>query len=201
MKKSLSFSLILLSALFLSACGVKDNNSSTTTPSLEQEGNSSSFSLRDLIAKNIPQKCIWTDNSQDTESSGSMIISGQKFNQKITIKQDGVTSNMYSISDGVYVYTWQDNADKNTPTAFKMKLDVVQDSQDKLNDQEEMEEDDYSESNQSIDLDQDYNYNCSPTMVSDSDFQPPKDIEFVDYSQFLEDIQSKMPSIDYSNLE
>ena len=200
MKKSLSLSLVLLSALFLSACGVKDNNSSTTTPSLEQEGTATSFSLRDLIAKNVPQKCTWSDNSQDMESSGSMIISGQKFNQKITIKQDGVTSNMNSISDGVYVYTWQDNADKNTPNAFKMKLDVVQDNQEKLNDQEEMEND-FPESNQSIDLDQDYNYNCSPTMVSDSDFQPPKGIEFVDYSQFMEDIQSKMPSIDYSSLE
>jgi len=195
MKKSLSFSLVLLSALFLSACGVKDNNSFTTTPSLQQEEtDSSSVSIRDLIAKNIPQKCTWSNNVEGSESSGSMIISGQKFNQKVTIKQDGVTSNFNSISDGTYIYTWQDTSKDGNHMAFKMKLETT-------NDNQKTPEGNYTASGQTVDLDQEYEYKCSPTLVSDSDFQPPKDIKFEDYSQFLEEIKSSVPSINPTNLE
>jgi len=189
MKKSLSFSLVLFSALFLSACGVKDNDSFTTTPSLQQEETiSSSFSLRELITKNISQKCTWLSNIEGSESSGSMIINGQKFNQKVTINQDGVTSNINSISDGTYIYTWQDVSKDGNYMGFKMKLETVQESQ-------KVAEGNNPTSGQTVDLDQEYEYKCSPTVVSDSDFQPPKDIKFEDYSQFLEDIESKMPSI------
>jgi len=198
MKKTLSLSLILFSALFLSACGVKENGGSTTTPSLQQEeADTSSFSLRDLIAKNIPQKCTWSSNVEGSEASGSMIISGQKFNQKVTVKQDGVTSNINSISDGTYIYTWQESNDKNdTPTAFKMKLDTLEGDTKAPEAQENQ-----PVSGKAVDLDQEYEYKCSPTTVSNSDFQPPKDVEFIDYSQFMEDLQSKMPSIDLSDYQ
>ena len=74
---------------------------------------------------------------------------------------------------------------------MKMKLDAIEE------DTDETESPSNSPDSQSgnLDLDQEYQYNCTPTVVSESDFQPPKDIEFVDYSQFMQDIQSKIPSI------
>ena len=191
MKKILSLCLILLSGLFLSACGVKDNNSATTTPSeAQEESATSSFSLRDLIAKNIPQKCTWSSNADGSEFKGTIIVSGKKFKQETNVKQDGFDYIGHSVSDGTYLYTWQENSNKDSPDiAIKMKLDSMD---------EELGADSSSEGpsdSETVDLDQEYQYNCTPTVVSDSDFQPPKDIEFVDYSQFLDDIQSKMPSI------
>lgn len=191
MKKILSLCLILLSGLFLSACGVKDNNSATTTPSeAQEESATSSFSLRDLIAKNIPQKCTWVSNVDGSEFKGTIIVSGKKFKQETNVKQDGFDYIGHSVSDGTYLYTWQENSNKDSPDiAIKMKLDSMD---------EELGADSSSErpsDSETVDLDQEYQYNCTPTVVSDSDFQPPKDIEFVDYSQFLDDIQSKMPSI------
>ena len=193
MKKTLSLSLILISSLFfLSACGVKpDNNSSTTTPSeVKEEPTTSSFSLRDLIAKNIPQKCTWSSNFDGSEANGIMIIQGNKFNQEVNVKQEGADFITHSISDGTYIYSWQENSSQTTPgMAIKMKLETINSPK------EDTPSSDYSTSKQTVDLDQQYQYNCSPTVVSEADFQPPKDIKFTDYSQFLEDIQSKIPSI------
>jgi hypothetical protein len=191
MKKILSLSLIILSGLLLSACGVKPNNdSATTTPSEMSKDSISTFSLRDLIVKNIPQKCTWSSNIDGAESKGTIVISGKKFKQETSVKQDGFDYIGHSVSDGTYLYTWQDNTDKDSPNvAIKMKLDV-------MNEAPESDGTPVPESSKpqdGLDLDKEYQYNCTPTVVSESDFQPPQDIEFVDYSQFLEDIQSNIP--------
>ena len=191
MKKILSLSLILLSSLFLSACGVKDNNSATTTPSEPQEESAtSSFSLRDLIAKNIPQKCTWSNNTDGVQSNGTIVISGKKFKQDTNVKQDGFDYIGHTVSDGTYLYTWQDNTNKDSPNvAIKMKLDIMDDTPEG----DDSPASSPSDAKETVNLDQEYQYNCAPTVVSESDFQPPKDIEFADYSQFLEDIQSSIP--------
>ncbi len=198
MKKILSLSLILLCSLFLSACGVKPTNDAATTTSSDQqeESTTSSFSLRDLIAKNIPQKCTWSSNIEGSESNGTIIIQGQKFNQKVTIKQENQTFTTNSISDGVYIYTWQENPQNPASNvAIKMKLDNIE------NQKEEPQTSEYSASVKGVDFDQQYQYDCSPTVVSESDFQPPQGVEFMDYDEFLKDIQSKIPNIDVNNLE
>jgi len=204
MKKSLSFSLVLLSALFLSACGVKDNNSSTTTPSLQQEETgSSSFSLRDLIAKNIPQKCTWTStDSNGTKLTGNMVVYGGKFKQDIVIQETDSTITMHTISDGVWIYSWQENPlAQNSIPAMKMKIEDTQVEAEQLKESVKKAQENPSTFGSSVDYDQKTNYNCSPTIVSEADFQPPKNIEFTDYSQFLKDIKSNIPSIDPSSLE
>jgi len=198
MKKSLSFSLVLLSALFLSACGVKDNNSSTTTPSLQQEeSGSSAFSLRDLIAKNIPQKCLWsTTDSDGTKTTGTMIINGQKLNQEVVIKEPDTTITMHIISDGTWIYSWQENPTAKSPIpAMKMKFEETQAEAEELKESIGETKNNQDTFGSVVDYDNKTEYNCSPTIISGTEFQPPKNIEFTDYSQFLEDIQSKMPSI------
>ncbi len=197
MKKILSLCLILVSSLFLSACGVNpDNNSATTTPSDQEEKVATSFSLRDLIAKNIPQKCTWSSNVDGTESNGTIVIYGKKFKQDTAVKQDDFDYIGHTVSDGTYIYTWQENSNKDSPdVAIKMKLDSIDTAPE--GDSQEVD----SSTNETVNLDQEYEYNCAPTVVSEADFQPPKDIEFVDYSQFLEDIQSNIPQINPSDFE
>ena len=197
MKKILSLCLILVSALLLSACGVKPNNDSATTTPSEMGQDSASFSLRDLIAKNIPQKCLWsTTDSNGTKTTGTMIINGQKFKQEVVITEPDTTLTMHIISDGTWIYSWQENPSAENPMpAMKMKIEATQADTEELKESVKETQDNQSSFGSVVDYDNKTEYDCSPTVVTANDFQPPTDIEFTDYSQFLEDIQSKMPSI------
>jgi hypothetical protein len=161
------------------------------------EDSTASFSLRDLIAKNIPQKCLWsTTDSNGTKTTGTMIINGQKFKQEVVITEPDTTLTMHIISDGTWIYSWQENPTAENPMpAMKMKFEETQAEAEELKESINEAQDDQSSFGSVIDYDDKTDYNCSPTVVTANDFQPPKDIEFTDYSQFLEDIQSKMPSI------
>jgi hypothetical protein len=197
MKKTLSLSLILASSLLLSACGVKNNNSSSN------KGSNTSFSLRELIAKNIPQKCVWTTtDSNGTTSTGTMIISGQKFNQQVVIKESDTTLTMHIISDGTWIYSWQENPTAQNPApAMKMKLEETQADTKDLEESVKEAQNNQSSLGSVVDYDNKSEYNCSPTVISGNDFQPPTDINFEDYSKFLDDLKSSIPKINITNPE
>lgn len=194
MKKNLSLSLILVSSLFLSACGVKNNDSldASTKPD-----NKNSFSLRELIAQNIPQKCIYSGSSEEGSFDSEIIISGKKFNQIIKTKSTDGEQTINSVSDGEYIYTWGSHAANGGTFAIKLKADFDTSSSSETNDKPTGQE----ITNSQVDLDTDYQGKCSPTVVTDANFQPPKDIKFEDYSKFLDDIKSSIPSLDSTDLE
>jgi len=199
MKKYLFSGLIILSSLFLTACTNK-NTTSNTQPennSNNQQEENSSFSLRDLISQNIPQKCTYTGSNQDGSFESEIIINGKKFNQTIKTKSVEGEQTINSVSDGEYVYTWGSHVAGGT-FALKLKTDfdtqsTSENSTNETTGQEIVES--------QIDLDTDYQGKCSPTIVTDASFQPPKDIKFEDYSKFLEDLKSSIPSIDSKDLE
>lgn len=197
MKKNLSLCLILISSLFLSACGVKDNNSSTTTDFSKEDNSTSSFSLRDLITKNIPQKCTYSGSNSEGSFNSEIIISGKKFNQTITYKSAEGEQIMNSISDGEYIYTWGNLSTAGT-YAIKVKADFDSQITPDTN-QDESTSQDVAESK--VDLDTNYQGKCSPTVVTDANFQLPKDVKFEDYSKFLDDLKSSIPSINPKDLE
>jgi len=197
MKKYLSLSFILLSSLLFSACGLKKDTSLENNGS-NQEQKNSSFSLRQLIAQNIPQKCTYSGQNEEGSFNSEIIINGNKFNQVITYKSAEGEEKINSISDGEYVYTWGSHSTGGT-FATKLKAEFDTESTPEVNDDQESISQEISESQ--VDLDADYQGQCSPTVVSDSDFQPPKDIKFEDYSKFLDDIKSSIPSINPKDLE
>lgn len=197
MKKYLFSGLIVFSSLFLTAC-TNQNTSSNTQPenkSNSQQEESSSFSLRDLIAQNLPQKCTYTGTNQDGSFESEIIISGKKFNQIIKTKSSDGEQTINSVSDGEYVYTWGTHSTGGT---FAMKLKADFDTQ---ANPETQDSSDQKITTSQVDLDTDYQGKCSPTVVTDASFQPPKDIKFEDYSKFLDDIKSSIPSIDPTDLE
>jgi hypothetical protein len=200
MKKTLSLSLILASSLLLSACGVKNNS---PTDSSDKSDSKSSFSLRELIAKNIPQKCVWTTtDSKGTTSTGTMIISGQKFNQQVVIEEPDTTLTMHIISDGTWIYSWQENPTSQNPApAMKMKLEETQAETEKLKESVKEAQNNQSSFGSVVDYDNKTEYNCSPTVISGNDFQPPADVNFQDYSKFLDDLKSSIPEINVTNPE
>jgi len=183
MKKTLSLSLIIASSLFLSACGVKTNDSS------DKSDSKTSFSLRELIAQNIPQKCIYSGTNQEGSFESEIIVSGDKFNQTVkSTNGDGEEVTMHTISDGEYYYTWGVTQGQAFATKMKANFDSeAEDSQDYQAEEESFDQE------SSLDLDNDFQGTCSPTIVSDADFQPPTDVNFTDYSQMMEQWQDMVP--------
>ena len=180
MKNHLSLCLIIASSLFLSACTKTNNNSTTDQPSQSNQTETSAtqeFSLKELIAKNISQKCTWSVTEEGNTSTGEILIKGNKFKQKMSVVSETGESQINAISDGQYIFTWTKSPQGNF--AMKMKID----------DTNQEITADTTTANQ-VDLNQKYQYNCSPSVITDTDFELPKDIEFADYSEFLNKIKS-----------
>ena len=190
MKKIIQLGLVLSSALILSACGLQTKSNTQKSTSNNDANNSSKFSIRELIAKNIPQKCTYTGSNEEGSYTSDIIISGKKFKQTIVYKSGEGEEKINSISDGEYVYTWGTHSTGST-FATKLKADFD------ATEAPEVETDDSvgDMSGTSVDLDTDFEGKCSPTVVSDADFQPPKDIQFQDYSKMMEDWQKLVPSM------
>lgn len=195
MNKSFTLGLVLVSSFLLSGCTQQTSNNQNTKN--EDKTENSSFSLRELIAQNVPQKCTYSGSNQEGSFTSEIIISGKKFNQVITYKSAEGEEKINSISDGEYVYTWGSHATGGT-FATKLKADFDTESTPEMEENPETVGD-ISESQ--TDLDSKFDGKCSPTVVTDANFQPPKDVKFEDYSKFLDDLKSSIPSINPKDLE
>lgn len=160
--------LLLPLAFILSACGA--TTTSTNSPSSSPVAKKT---LKDLISLGIAQKCTYTSVVGADTTSGEMLINGKKFKQTIKITNAQGTTNMSSVSDGQFIYSW---SDKDPNSGFKMKLDVTATS--------DVTPQAGSSAGKSIDLAQPYDYNCVPATVSDTDFTPPSNVKFTDFSDF-----------------
>ena len=182
MKKITSLALIICSVFLFSACLPKtDTSNSSTTPTnspVAQE--KSTFSLKELLAKNIAQKCNWQLSGEDGTGQGEIIISGNKFRQNLKVEGPEGETEFFSISDGEWYYTWSTNAVTDN-MAFKMKIDENQKQTDTSNSPVAI--------SNNLDWDQEYNYNCQPTTINESDFSLPKGINFVDIAELTKQFQ------------
>lgn len=168
MKKIFQISLIAFSTLFLAACTLKPaSNDSNQNQSQTTKEENKKMSLKDLVNLGIAQKCTWSFEEEGNKMTGQILIKGKKFNQvsKITGLQGLIEFN--SVSDGEYVYSWSDDP-ATGGMAFKMK---IEDSQ--------MEAEIESNPGQ-MNWDNQYDYSCNPTILSDSDFNRPQGMDFMD---------------------
>lgn len=185
---------LVLCSLVLSACGAQNttgntsnNSNSPKTEATESNktGAGVAKSLRELLSSGLAQKCTWSVTGEGTQSSGEITFKGNKFVQSLTTSIDGgANTKIKVLSDGAYSYMW--NPD-NKQSGIKVKVEDTQGTETQNN----------SEAN--IDWDTQYNYNCSPATVSDSDFVPPSDIQFVDFSQGLNKIQEQMKNFNVND--
>jgi len=182
MKKITTLALIICSAFIFSACGPKKDieNTASVTPTSSPTQEKSGFSLRELLSKNIAQKCTWQTSGEEGDTQGEILINGNKFKQTIKMKNPTGETQFNSVSDGEWMYSWSDDSTTGN-MAFKMKLDQTQNSNETNIPQ--------NTSGNQIDLDQEYNYNCQPTTINESDLTIPKDVEFIDIAEFTKQFQ------------
>lgn len=185
---------ILASALLLAGCFHQPTDQSTndqqqnleTSKPENLETSSISGSFQDLMNMDKSMHCTWNYQDQNGSGDGEVYVSGEKFRANVNIQtpQGQVTSN--SVSDGTWMYQWS-NA---TPQGLKINLQDIQDlAPDAADDQPEHAQGAYQT------LTEKYSYNCDPWTVDQSQFQVPAGVNFIDFSQTIQQMQGQMEDI------
>jgi len=168
--------MLVMCGVVLSACSLAKPNTNNTVSQKENK----LTSIKDLLGLGKEQKCVWSGEENGQKSSGTMSIKGTKFRQTATTKIGNEPETaMEIISDGEWTYLWNP---KTKEQGMKIKTT------------EEQKADTRDLANGNLDLGKEFNYNCSPASVSDGEFMPPKDIDFLDLESLKNDIQKLVPS-------
>lgn len=175
MKKYIA--ILTVCVLVLSACGEQITNKISET---KNKVENKKTSIKELLGLGQEQKCTWSGDTEGDKSSGTMLIKGTKFRQSVTTLNVGESeTSMEVITDGTWTYLWNPKTKEQG-----MKIKVT----------EEEKADTQKLANGSLDMGKEFNYNCSPAIVSDSEFTPPKDIDFLDLEALKNDFQKLVPS-------
>lgn len=175
-------SLFILCALFFSGCTLQDKLMSKVslpsklTPSQTNTQKNTGKSLKDLINSGIAQKCTWKYSENNEDIEGTMLISGKKFRQEVNFKTadvPSVSSKNYIISDGEFVYMW--NSQMTKGDGLKIRI----------TDPEKKE----TEQSDNFNWERKFDYQCKPSVISNDDLSPPKDIVFEDIQTRIKELQ------------
>jgi len=189
MSTKTTFSLVIISAILLSACTAK-------APGVENQAGeagteqSQKTSLRDLIGLGKNQKCTVTTSITDedgikTDTEGVFYISGKKMAQEVTVTSTDKETpkvNMRMISDGEYMYTWNN---ENKDQGMKLKITEPE--------KEDVDVKSGEAKYESFDMDEKVDLKCSPWIVNNSVFTVPSDVQFTDLSEMMKNIPT-MPA-------
>jgi outer membrane lipoprotein-sorting protein len=199
-KKLFNLAFLLLVVVFVvSGCGEKNNNAPAAeinSPSAsEQNGQtedlagsqlaneeinpSGTYTINELLAMNRPMKCSWIESITAGDDVTNIIyINGKKFYQDVTM---GDIGHAYTVSDGEYLYIWNDFTD----VASKMKFSEME-KQAQNNNQT-------PGASTTAGLGQHRDFVCDNWLVDNSVFNPPADKDFKDITEemgeALNDIQ------------
>ena len=169
MKKIIAVFLLVSLVFAMTAC----NKVSDGAKSAKEEAISGSLDF--LMKKGLPLKCTWDASVEDESASGVVYVKGEKFRTEISNSEGSV----YSISDGTDMYTWTDFQ----KDGFKMNLEKLKEMGNDVETDVETEDVEFQS------LDAEYNYRCLPWVANENKFVPPSDVEFVDYTELMEQMQ------------
>lgn len=171
--------VILLVAIGGGAYMLKGKSSTTapSTSSASPKSETALKSLKDLLLSGIPQKCTFTDKTENAEMDGVTYVSGGKMRGDFNSKTEGKMVTTHMIADGKTNYMWT----SDQKTGIKMMFDPKS-TETKESGQSTGQPQAGTETNGGVDLNKNQSYNCSPWGVDNSMFTPPADIKFTDYS-------------------
>lgn len=169
-------------ALILAGCSLGSTTSTPITGTEEQKAEK----IAQIMSSGGQADCKITNLTDQT--STQMLISGKKI--KITGSEMGDGKEGTMLSDSVYTYYWVDGE----KTGFKSKIPTevsptpTNDSTDRYKSQS-----DPTAQAQSYGDETKFQTDCSRRSIADSEFVPPADVEFTDYSEMMKNIPA-MPS-------
>jgi len=169
--------ILIISVLVLSACGEKITSK---IDGAKNKVENKKTSIKELLGLGQEQKCEWSSEIEGDKSVGTMLIKGNKFRQTVISKiADQPETSIKVITDGEWTYLWNPKTKEQG-----MKLRVTN----------EQKADTEKLANGTLDWGKEYNYNCSPASVSDAEFVPPTDVEFMDLEALQNQFKDLMPS-------
>ena len=124
-------------------------------------------STKDLMARGGNYKCTFAQEVENSKSTGTVYISGQKlrgdFKSDVTAAGASMSVESYMISDGTSMWTWS----SMLPTGFKMEVvkDTTADGTTPM-------------SQQMFDANMNLSYDCAPWTVDESKFVLPSTVTF-----------------------
>ena len=188
MKKFLP-AIVIIAAITLSACGaVKTEkgttNSDTNTKTTQETSKTELKSLKDLFTLGSTQKCTFEVKDKDgIVTKSEIVVNGKKFKQVTELTTEEGTNKIYSVSDGTYFYSWND---KIKDSGLKMKLEEVE----KGEQQDNAQGTPAKSEKQMADINEKFDYKCSPASLTDADLAIPADVKFVDFSEMMKGLQN-----------
>lgn len=169
-----------LAAYFIWGNNDETNDSASTSDTSQTQNQQSQASINDLLARSENVTCTftYTDDSGNASSGTVYIASGERMRGDFstsTTDQGQLQTGLIQTED--MIYTW-DKSTKSGVSYSKGTLDAGdQPAQDQQTNQE------------SVDRDQQYDFNCNEWNVDEGQFTPPSDVNFTNYDKELQQAQ------------
>lgn len=164
---------VALMSLLLAGCS-KPAIVSRTENKIDNKKAEIKQTLKDLLASGVSQKCSWKFENEGLSMKGQVLMAGKKFKQEImSASANEKETKMEAVSDGKYLYMW---GSEMAGQGIKMEI-------------KEGENENYSAEGGKVDWNKEYQYECSPTTVSETEFEVPKNIQFQDLGKQMEELK------------
>lgn len=193
----LSSVIILGGVFFLSGCKAKpEDGNMAPEAKTEKSQEKEQEKLAKMLESGDAVKCQIKDEMGEYilwAKGGKMKIEGINY---AGMKEGEENKKGSMISDGKFIYTWSDKE------GMKMSIEAEEAELDKEESGEDTGEanvqdwSDWAKEKDKVGA----QYDCQATDLSDSDFTPPGDVVFQDFSQFMKNLQSGMDLESLKNL-
>lgn len=175
--------IVLIGLVFAISNNSSDNND-LQEQDVQTAGDSFFGSVKDLIMRGESLTCDFSREDENGKISGTVYVADEKFRGEFDLTDpNGNNFQTSVINDKEFAYTWGSSPFGNVAIKFPVEepgafadTDVTDDEA-MLNPNEEFE------------------YRCSPWGADSNMFTPPSDIEFLDFSQQLEEMMSDQCSV------
>lgn len=185
MKKIKYISLLVIATLLLSACGKEKINESVD---INEEANNVEVnekkSLKELLGVGVSQKCTFEMDEEGQATKGEILIKGDKFKQSLEMMTPEGLMKVHTISDGEYFYSWNEGIEGS---GTKMKIE----KEEEMLEEEMLGEESSTEAD--INWEEKLDYKCEGVEIGDEDLALPTDIEFMDLSEMIDNLQNMSP--------
>jgi hypothetical protein len=141
---------------------------------MQQKLTNQSMSFKDLLTKNITQKCTFEDKNTTANVSGETYIKNGTMRGIITTMAAGKTIKSNMIVNSKTAMMWMDGQ----KTGYSYSVEAMNANVNGT-----------PAKTEAIDLAKNYNYTCEPWSGDDSMFVAPNDITFTDFSSVMQNRQ------------
>lgn len=175
--------LAIIGIIVVVAAGVLiwKNQGSDSGDQVSGERITGSNSLTALLALNKNLVCTFNHEDESGRQSGTVYIAGAKMNGEFTITDNEGTSNAFMVRDDEYQYLWGDEFEQG----IKFQIAAMAN----------FEQSETGQSQEGVDMDENYDVDCDSWRADNSKFVPPSDVEFVDFTAQAQAAAEMMQSL------